>query len=76
PVGTPPTQWFVSVAGTPLAPDRSALLLGMAGEDGRGGVVVVDGRYVQDLLNAVSSLGAYQMEVTLGGGAPIRNDAW
>ena len=76
PVGTPPTQWFVSVAGTPLAPDRSALLLGMAGEDGRGGVVVVDGRYVQDLLNAVSSLGAYQMEVTLGGGAPVRNDAW
>ncbi|CUI57243.1 phage resistance protein [Achromobacter xylosoxidans] len=76
PVGTPPTQWFVSVSGTPLAPDRPALLLGMAGEDGRGGVVVVDGRYVQDLLNAVSSLGAYQLEVTLGRGAPIRNDAW
>ncbi|CAB3639457.1 MAG: EAL domain-containing protein [Achromobacter pulmonis] len=76
PVGTPPTQWFVSVTGTPLAPERPALLLGMAGEDGRGGVVVIDGRYVQDLLNAVSSLGAYQLEVTLGRGAPIRSEAW
>nr|WP_054474701.1 EAL domain-containing protein [Achromobacter sp. 2789STDY5608615] len=76
PVGTPPTQWFTSVAGTPLAPDRPALLLGMAGGDGRGGVVVVDGRYVQDVLNAVSSLGAYQVEVRLGNGAPIHNDGW
>ncbi|WZB67528.1 hypothetical protein WJ971_08010 [Achromobacter xylosoxidans] len=24
----------------------------------------------------MSSLGAYQLEVTLGRGAPIRNDAW
>lgn len=76
PADTPPTQWFVSVSGTPQAPERPALLLGMAGEQGRGGVVVVDGRYVQDLLNAVSSLGSYQLEVTLGRGAPIRNDGW
>lgn len=76
PAGTPPTQWFVSVAGTPLAPERPALLLGMAGEGGRGGVVVIDGRYVQDLLNAVSSLGVYQLEVTLGRGTPIRSEAW
>ena len=64
------------MSGTPLAPDRPALLLGMAGENGHGGAVVVDGRYIQDVLNAVSSLGTYQLEVTLGNGAPIHNDGW
>lgn len=76
PVDVAPVQWFLSVAGTPLAPDRPALLLGMAAANGRGGVVAIDGRYVQDILNSVASLGEYQLEVTLGQGAPIRSDSW
>lgn len=76
PVDVPPAQWFFSVAGTPLAPERPALLLGMPAAAGRGGVVAIDGRYVQDILNSVASLGEYQLEVTLGQGAPIRSDSW
>lgn len=79
PVDVPPAQWFLSVAGTPMAPERPALLLGIPADNGngRGGVVAIDGRYVQDILNSVASLGEYQLEVTLGqGGAPIRSDSW
>ncbi|WP_234015733.1 EAL domain-containing protein [Achromobacter spanius] len=73
--GQPPEQWRFTVAGTPLAPERPAILLGRPGADGHSGVVVVDGRYVQDLLNAVASLRDYRIELQVGeGGAPIHND--
>lgn len=76
PLDTPPAEWMFSVAGTPLAPDRPAILLGEPGKDGYSGAVAVDGRYVLDLLNAVASLGDYKLELTVGKGAPIRSDSW
>lgn len=72
-----PDRWLFTVAGTPLAPDRPAILLGKAGIADHAGVVVVDGRYVGDLLNAVATLRDYQIELLVGeGGAPIRSDSW
>ncbi len=76
PVSVSPDRWLFTVAGTPLAPDRPAILLGRPGVEGHSAVVVVDGRYVQDLLNAVASLRDYQVELQVGeGGAHIRNDS-
>ncbi|KAG1448557.1 hypothetical protein G6F57_016823 [Rhizopus arrhizus] len=74
--GIPPERWLFSVAGTPLAPGRPAILLGKPGVPGYSGAVAVDGRYVLDLLNAVATLGDYRFELTVGKGAPIRSDSW
>ncbi|AZS82804.1 EAL domain-containing protein [Achromobacter spanius] len=71
-----PDRWLFSVAGTPLAPDRPAILLGKPGAPGYSGAVAVDGRYVLDLLNAVATLGDYGMELIVGKGAPIHSDSW
>ncbi|MFD4837201.1 EAL domain-containing protein [Achromobacter sp. NPDC058515] len=77
PAGIAPGRWLFTVVGTPLAPDRPAILLGKPGIEGQAAVVVVDGRYVQDLLNAVATLRDYQLELLVGeGGAPIRSDSW
>lgn len=73
--GLSPGDWLFTVDGTPLAPERPAILLGRPGADGHSGVVVVDGRYVQDLLNAVATLRDYRIELLVGkGGASIRSD--
>ncbi|MDT4811227.1 putative cyclic di-GMP phosphodiesterase PdeN [compost metagenome] len=69
-------SWPLTVAGTPLAPDRPAILLGKSRRDGYGGIVEVDGRYVQDLLNAVATMGDLQLELIVGKGVPIRSDSW
>ena len=70
-------HWQISVAGTPLAPERPAILIGKSGADGHGGIVVVDGRYVQDLVNAVATMDDLQLELVVGrNGAPIRSDSW
>jgi len=70
-------HWQISVAGTPLAPERPAILIGKSGADGTGGIVVVDGRYVQDLVNAVATMDDLQLELVVGkNGAPIRSDSW
>ncbi|CAB3866673.1 putative cyclic di-GMP phosphodiesterase PdeN [Achromobacter anxifer] len=72
-----PDRWQMSVTGTPLAPDRPAILLGKSNAEGNSGMVVVDGRYVQDLLNAVATMDDLQLELIVGGkGAPIRSDSW
>ncbi|CAB3953903.1 putative cyclic di-GMP phosphodiesterase PdeN [Achromobacter insolitus] len=69
--------WEISVADTSLAPERPAILMGKSGADGRGGIIVVDGRYVQDLLNAVATMDDLQLELVVGrNGAPIRSDSW
>lgn len=74
--GVSPDRWLFTVAGTPLAPERPAILLGRPGIEGHSGVVVVDGRYVQDLLNAVASLRDYRIDLQVGeGGTPIHNDS-
>ncbi len=73
--GVSPDHWLFTVAGTPLAPERPAILLGRPGVEGHSGVVVVDGRYVQDLLNAVATLRDYRIELRVGeGGASIHSD--
>lgn len=75
PAHVPPDRWLFTVDGSPLAPDRPAILLGGPGEPGHSGLVVVDGRYVLDLLNAVASPRGYRIELLLGeGGAPILSD--
>jgi sensor c-di-GMP phosphodiesterase-like protein len=75
-VNISPDRWLITVAGTPLAPARPAILLGRPGVQDHSGAVVVDGRYVQDLLNAVASLRDYRIALQVGeGGAPIRNDS-
>lgn len=72
-----PDRWLFSVKGTPLAPDRPAILLGKPGEEpGYSGAVTIDGRYIVDLLNAVASRGDYRLELIVGKGAPIRSDSW
>lgn len=71
-----PQRWQLTVAGTPLAPERPAILLGKPGADGYSGVVAVDGRYVQDLLNAVATMDDLKLELIVGKGAPIRSDSW
>ncbi|WAI84964.1 EAL domain-containing protein [Achromobacter spanius] len=76
PIEGTPDRWLFSVAGTPLAPDRPAILLGKPGAPGYSGAVAVDGRYVLDLLNAVATLGDYRLELIVGKGAPIRSDSW
>lgn len=76
PVHISADSWPRTVAGTPLAPDRPAVLLGKAREDGYSGIVEVDGRYVQDLLDAVATMGDLQLELILGEGAPIRSESW
>lgn len=76
PIDGTPDRWLFSVAGTPLAPDRPAILLGKPGAPGYSGAVAVDGRYVLDLLNAVATLGDYRLELIVGKGAPIRSDSW
>ncbi|MGE8616668.1 MAG: EAL domain-containing protein [Achromobacter spanius] len=76
PIAGTPDRWLFSVAGTPLAPDRPAILLGKPGAPGYSGAVAVDGRYVLDLLNAVATLGDYRLELIVGKGAPIRSDSW
>jgi len=75
PIKGTPDRWLFSVAGTPLAPDRPAILLGKPGAPGYGGAVAVDGRYILDLLNAVATLGDYRLELTVGDGAPIRSES-
>jgi len=75
-VDTPPDQWLVTVSGTPLAPERPAILLGRPGVDGHSGVVVVDGRHLQDLLGAVATLRDYRIELIVGeGAASIHSDS-
>lgn len=76
PVQVSPDTWTLTVAGTPLAPDRPAVLLGKSRPDGYSGIVEVDGRYVQDLLNAVATMGDLQLELVVGKGVPIRSDSW
>lgn len=76
PVRISPDSWPRTVAGTPLAPDRPAVLLGKSRPDGYGGIVEVDGRYVQDLLDAVATMGDFQLELIVGKGAPIRSESW
>ncbi|MNI06759.1 putative cyclic-di-GMP phosphodiesterase AdrB [compost metagenome] len=76
PIDGTPDRWLFSVVGTPLAPDRPAILLGKPGAPGYSGAVAVDGRYVLDLLNAVATLGDYRLELIVGKGAPIRSDSW
>lgn len=76
PIDGTPDRWLFSVAGTPLAPDRPAILLGKPGAPGFSGAVALDGRYVLDLLNAVGTLGDYRIELIVGKGAPIHSDSW
>ncbi|WP_338879870.1 EAL domain-containing protein [Achromobacter veterisilvae] len=76
PVRISPDVWPLTVTGTPLAPDRPAVLVGKSRPDGYSGIVEVDGRYVQDLLNAVATMGDLQLELIVGKGAPIRSDSW
>ncbi|MGY6270548.1 EAL domain-containing protein [Achromobacter denitrificans] len=71
-----PDEWPLTVAGTPLAPTRPAILLARSRPDGYSGIVEVDGRYVQDLLNAVATMGDLQLEFIVGRGARLRNDSW
>lgn len=75
-VDVPPGRWLSSVAGTPLAPDRPAILLGKPGAPGYSGAVALDGRYVLDLLNAVATLGDYRIALAVGNGTPIRSESW
>lgn len=63
-----PAGWLYTAQGTPMAPDRPAILLGVPGRDGRSGAVVVDGRNLQDIINSVATLGDFQIELTLGKG--------
>ena len=65
-----------TVAGTPLAPERSAVLFSKVRPDGYGGIVEVDGRYLQDLLNAVASADDLQLKLVIGSGDPISSDSW
>jgi sensor c-di-GMP phosphodiesterase-like protein len=76
PIDATPDRWLFSVAGTPLAPERPAILLGKPGAPGYSGAVALDGRYILDLLNAVASLGDYGLELIVGKGAPIRSESW
>ncbi|WP_370539537.1 EAL domain-containing protein [Achromobacter sp. UMC46] len=76
PIEVPPARWYFTVPGTPPVPESPAILLGMPGNDGGAGVVSIDGRYVQNLLNSVASLGDYRLELALGNGSPIRSDSW
>ncbi|KNY09870.1 MAG: cyclic diguanylate phosphodiesterase [Achromobacter sp.] len=76
PIEGTPERWMFSVAGTPMAPDRPAILLGKPGAPGYSGAVALDGRYVLDLLNAVGTLGDYRLELIVGKGAPIQSDSW
>lgn len=77
PMGVSPDRWSFSVAGTPLAPDRPAILLGKPGEaPGYSGAVTLDGRYILDLINAVATRGDYRMELIVGKGTPMRSDSW
>lgn len=71
-----PAGWLYTAQGTPMAPDRPAILLGVPGRDGRSGAVVVDGRNLQDIINSVATLGDFQIELTLGEGAPVRSASW
>jgi EAL domain-containing protein (putative c-di-GMP-specific phosphodiesterase class I) len=72
PEHAPPGPWLRLVDGTPMVPDRPALLVGEPGRGGRSVLAVVDDRYLLDLLRAVTPLDVFrQVELRFGDGPAI-----
>ena len=59
----PPGRSFHFVPGTPMVPDRPAVMAVRLDEAGDGVVVTVDGRYLRDLLDAVGGAGRYRIGI-------------
>ncbi|MPS29810.1 MAG: EAL domain-containing protein [Alcaligenaceae bacterium] len=59
----PPGRSFHFVLGTPMVPDRSAVMAIRLDEAGDGVVVTVDGRYLGDLLDSVGGTGRYRIGI-------------
>lgn len=68
-----PNRWVAAVTGTPLVPARAAVLAAGAEINGRRAVAIVDGQYLQDVLDSVALLGQYVVELHLGKGGTFRS---
>ncbi|WP_025804369.1 EAL domain-containing protein [Pseudomonas chlororaphis] len=61
----PPGLRITPSNGTPVVPDRSAVLVSRGGEDGTGVLAVVDGQYLLDIQNAASYDGQFKVQMVL-----------
>ncbi|GAA0510883.1 EAL domain-containing protein [Pigmentiphaga daeguensis] len=59
----PPGRSFHFVPGTPMVPDRPAVMAVRLDAAGDGVIVTVDGRYLRDLLDAVGGSGRYRIGI-------------
>lgn len=69
----PDGEWLKLVSDTPMVRNRPSLLVGVAGEQGRTVVAVVDVQYLLDLLHGAAPLTVFrQAELSVGAGAVLR----
>jgi len=62
-------SWAMLIGGTPLVPDRPALLIGEPVGQTRAVFAIVDDRYLMDLLHAVAPLQSFrEVELRIGAG--------
>lgn len=59
------------VAGTPLVPERPALLVFRGLEDGRGSLVTIDGQYLLDLVAAAERNGRFSLSIAVNNREPL-----
>ena len=71
PARVPGKPWTRMVSGSPLMPDRPALLVEKSG-GARSVLTIVDGQHLLDLLQAVAPLGGYSLELRVGDGIALR----
>ncbi|AZY49218.1 EAL domain-containing protein [Bordetella avium] len=67
----PPGRWLRLVDGMPFMRERPALLVGASGHGGRRAVAVVDGQYLQEMLDSVAALGGHRVEFKMQGGGNL-----
>ncbi|WP_258002202.1 EAL domain-containing protein [Burkholderia sp. WAC0059] len=72
PTSRPAGLWVRMVRGTPLRPQRAALLVGEPAPNGRSVAAVVEGQYLLDLLSAIAPLNAYRIELRVGDGIALQ----
>jgi sensor c-di-GMP phosphodiesterase-like protein len=69
----PQGEWLMLVENTPIVRNRPSLLVGMAGEQGRAVVAVVDVQYLYDLMHGAAPLTVFrQAELNVGDGMVLR----
>lgn len=67
----PPGRWLRVAPGTPLMQERPALVAGASGPENRHALAVIDGQYLQDLVDSVAALNNHRIVLQVDGGIAL-----